>query len=63
MISRALGLIICLFSLILPWKARVLFSEILGWITQFIYYTYFGILNYLIREIKKSKEDKSKDYE
>lgn len=58
MISRIIGLAICLFSLLLPWRARVVFSEILGWITQFVYLTYFGILNYILREINESKEKK-----
>ncbi len=54
MISRLIGLIICTFALLLPWRLRVYFSELLGWITQFIYYTYYGILNYLLRELKKN---------
>ncbi|WP_185903078.1 hypothetical protein [Bacteriovorax stolpii] len=35
---------------------RVILSEILGWITQFVYFTYFGILNYILGEIRKAKE-------
>lgn len=56
MISRVIGFIICIIALALPWRLRVILSEILGWITQFIYYTYFGILNYILSEIRKAKE-------
>lgn len=56
MISRAIGFIICIIALALPWRLRVILSEILGWITQFIYYTYFGILNYILNEIRKAKQ-------
>ncbi|TDP54167.1 hypothetical protein C8D79_1459 [Bacteriovorax stolpii] len=56
MISRAIGYFICLLALILPWRLRVILSEILGWITQFVYFTYFGILNYILGEIRKAKE-------
>lgn len=61
MISKFLGLIICLFALILPWRLRVLFSEFLGWVTQFIYFTYFGIFNYLLAELKKAESEVSKN--
>lgn len=55
MFGRAIGFIICVLALVLPWRLRVILSEILGWITQFLYFTYFGILNYILNEIKKSK--------
>lgn len=55
--SRLIGFIICVLALFMPWRLRILFGEILGWITQFIYYTYFGILNYILAEIKKAKEN------
>jgi hypothetical protein len=59
MISKVIGLIICLVSLLLPWRLRVLFSEFLGWVTQTIYYTYYGILNFLLKELKSDQEKSS----
>jgi len=56
MISKLIGLLICLISILLPWRLRVLFSEFLGWVTQTIYYTYYGILNFLLKELKNDQE-------
>lgn len=63
MISRFIGLSICLLALLMPWRLRVLFSELLGWITQFIYYTYYGILNFILAELKKNQDESEKSAE
>lgn len=55
MISRALAWAACAFALLLPARARVLYAELLGWWVQFVYFTYYGILNYLLRELRKSE--------
>lgn len=54
-------MIICLVGLILPWRLRVLFSEFLGWVTQAIYFTYFGIFNFILTELRKAKEAEKKE--
>lgn len=59
--GKFIGLVICLFALILPWRLRVLFSEFLGWVTQFIYFTYFGILNFMLKELKVAKEARTSE--
>ncbi len=54
MISKAIGFTICLFAVLLPFRLRILFAEFLGWLTQLIYYTYYGIFNYILRELRKA---------
>ena len=56
MFGKLLGFIVSVLGLLLPWRLRVIFSEILGWITQFVYYTYYGIFNYLLKELKHEEE-------
>lgn len=58
MLSRLIGFFLCLFALLLPWRLRVLFSEFLGWIIQGLYYTYYGIFNYVLTELRKSELEK-----
>lgn len=53
MISRAVALIICTIGVLLPWRARIIFSDLLGWTVQFIYFLYYGTLNFLLKELKK----------
>ena len=50
---RALGWVICSVAMFLPWRPRILYAELLGWIVQFLYWTYYGILNYLLQELRK----------
>ncbi len=57
---KCLAFFICSIGVILPWRARIIFSEILGWITQFIYLNYIVILKLIIRELEKTKKEKQK---
>ncbi|MBK24124.1 MAG: hypothetical protein CME70_09005 [Halobacteriovorax sp.] len=61
MIGRFIGIVISLIGLILPWRLRILFSEFLGWVTQAIYFTYFGIFNFILSELRKAKEMENKE--
>lgn len=61
MIGRFIGIVISLIGLILPWRLRILFSEFLGWVTQAIYFTYFGIFNFILSELRKAKEIETKE--
>lgn len=47
------GFLICLFSLFLPYRLRILFSEFLGRIINSLYKVYIGIINYIIKEVSK----------
>ena len=61
MIGRFIGIFISLIGLILPWRLRIIFSEFLGWVTQAIYFTYFGIFNFILSELRKAKEMENKE--
>jgi len=58
MLSRALGLIFCVVGLILPHRARIWFSEFLGWATQGVYFLYYGLMNYLLTELRQVDADR-----
>jgi hypothetical protein len=60
MIERSIAFMICLLGVLLPWRVRVVFSEILGWIVQHIYYSYYGILNFILKELKKAEDERRK---
>lgn len=54
--ARLLGLIICLAAVLMPWRLRVVFSEALGWLTQVVYFTYYGIFNFILKELRAAEE-------
>jgi hypothetical protein len=55
---KCLAFFICAIGVLLPWRARIIFSEILGWITQFIYLNYIVILKFIINELEKTEKQK-----
>lgn len=57
MISRIIGFLICIMAVLLPWRLRIIFGEIVGWFVQIFYYTYFGIFNFILLELKKAKTE------
>ncbi len=57
MLSRAYILLVCCFALLLPFRARILFAEAVGWAMQFVYFTYYGTLNYILKELRKAARD------
>ena len=44
---------ICLAGALLPWRLRVIFSEALGWLVQFVYMNYIYIIKFILRELEK----------
>lgn len=62
LLRKCIAFFICSLGLILPWRLRCLYSEILGWITQFIYLNYINLLKFIIVELQKAKlqTDKTK---
>lgn len=52
--------LLCAVGLILPWRLRCLYSEILGWITQFFYLNYINLLNLIIAELQKAQPQTGK---
>lgn len=57
--ERVWAFAVCLIGVLLPWRLRVVFSEIIGWFTQFIYFSYFGILNFILKELKKAELERA----
>ena len=50
---RIMAFFICLAGALLPWRLRVIFSEALGWLVQFVYMNYIYIIKFILRELEK----------
>ncbi len=59
-IRKFMAFCICSTGVLLPNSLRCLFSEVLGWITQFIYFNYYTILKFIVKELKKAAEKESR---
>jgi len=51
--KRVFALIICLIGVILPWRLRIIFTELLGWIIQAVYFVFYSILKFIIVNFEK----------
>lgn len=40
----------------MPWRLRVLYSEALGWLVQFVYMNYIYIIKFILRELEKAPQ-------
>ena len=49
-----MGFIICSIGVILPWRLRIIYAEILGWIAQLIYLIYFSIFKFIIKNLSRT---------
>jgi hypothetical protein len=56
--DRIIGFFVCLLAVLMPWRLRVIFSEIMGWLVQSFYFTFYGILNYILKELKKAESER-----
>jgi len=56
-LRKILAFMVCLLGLLLPSRLRVLYSEALGWITQFVYLNYIVILKFIIKELDVSNKE------
>lgn len=54
-LRKCIAFIICGIGLMLPWRLRCLYSELLGWLTQFVYLNYVIILKLILKELAKAK--------
>ena len=55
MFKKIIAFVICGIAVMLPWRLRCLYSEALGWVTQFFYFNYFSILKIILSELEKAK--------
>ena len=56
MFSRVIAFFVCLIAVLLPFRLRILFAEFVGWVVQLFYGTYYGIINFILKELKKAEE-------
>ena len=59
-LRKCIAFIICGIGLMLPWRLRCLYSELLGWLTQFVYLNYVIILKLILKELAKAKAQTDK---
>ncbi len=57
MISRLIAVFLCTLALILPHRLRCWLSEVVGWSLQGIYFAYYGLFNFLVKELKSASEE------
>jgi hypothetical protein len=58
--KRILGLLICFAGVLLPWRARVIYSELLGWIAQSLTGAYFVVAKFLVKSLSGPKTGSQK---
>ena len=51
MIKKILALIICSVAVILPWRLRIIYAEMLGWAAQAVTAAYFHIIRFLVKSL------------
>lgn len=61
LIRKAAAFLICLPGVLLPHRARVVYSEALGWVVQFVYMNYIYILKYLLASLAAPSGGKERD--
>ena len=49
--------LICLLGLVLPWRLRVLYANLLGWVTQGAYRFYQAVMRIIVEGLKKGEEE------
>ncbi|HAF95075.1 MAG: hypothetical protein A2X34_00650 [Elusimicrobia bacterium GWC2_51_8] len=59
-LRRIMAFPLCLVGVLLPWRLRVIFSECVGWIIQFIYMNYIYTLRFILKELEKAKNSGKK---
>ncbi len=57
MLSRVFAFFVCLTAVLLPYRLRIIFAEFVGWVVQFFYGTYFGIINFILKELKAVEDE------
>lgn len=57
-LRKIFSFFICLAGVLLPHRARIIYSELLGWLVQFVYMNYIYILKYLLASLSAAGEKK-----
>jgi len=53
--KRWISLLVCLMGLALPWRLRVLYANLLGWIAQGAYRIYQAVMRVLVENLRQGK--------
>jgi len=58
MLGRAMAFLICCMGVLLPHRLRCLYSSFLGWCTQGVYFAYYGLVNFILRQLREAESKK-----
>ena len=57
LIRRLLGIVICSIGVILPWRMRIWYAELLGWTVQAFYLLHYNMIKFMLHHLlPKEKE-------
>jgi len=56
MFKKLFVYLICGTALLLPFRARIIYAEIIAWFLQLFYYTYYSIMKKILKEIQNDKK-------
>lgn len=56
MLKKIFVYLICGTALLLPFKARVIYAEIIAWFLQLFYYIYYSTMKKILKELKYDKK-------
>jgi uncharacterized membrane protein len=58
MIRRTCSFLVCAVGVLLPWRLRIIYAEIIAWTVQCFYYLFFSLLRMMLRNLEH-KEGRS----
>ncbi|MCX5778490.1 MAG: hypothetical protein NTU66_04650 [Elusimicrobia bacterium] len=53
MIRRTGSLLVCIIGVLLPWRLRIIYAEIIAWTVQAVYSFYFWLFNLILKNVEK----------
>ncbi len=54
-IRRFFAFFICFIGVLLPHRLRIYYSELLGWVVQFVYMNYIYTLKFIIKNLNENE--------
>ena len=53
MIRRTGSLLVSIIGVLLPWRLRIIYAEIIAWTVQAVYSFYFWLFNLILKNVEK----------
>ena len=53
MVLRAVSFGICIIGVLLPWRLRILYAEMIAWTVQSFYYMYFSLFRLILKNLEQ----------